>query len=168
MSARLELLRADIEEELARLARLEREFAAVRDRLDLDPDQVPSYDRGAIGYLLHNFYSGCENIFRRIAAFFENDLGRDSWHADLLRRMKLSIAGYRPAVIDDELYRLLTDLRGFRHVFRNAYAFELDWERERLVARRLEPAAAMLRTQIDAFLRQIEAIDPGGDRAGSG
>jgi len=159
MQPNLELLRADVEDELARIAQLEQVFASVRDKLSLGPEQVPAYDRGAIGYLLHSFYNGCENIFRRIAAFFENDIGAGSWHADLLRRMRLHIGGYRPAVIDDELYRLLEDFRGFRHVFRNAYSFELDWERERLVASRLERTASLLRTQVTAFLARLDEID---------
>ena len=158
MKANLDLLRADIEDELARLAQLEQVFAAVRDKLDLAPEQVSAYDRGAIGYLLHNFYNGCENIFRRIAAFFENDIGPDTWHADLLRRMRLEIQGYRPAVIDEQLYRLLEDFRGFRHVFRNAYSFELDWERERLVARRLERAAGLMQEQVRAFLARLDQL----------
>jgi hypothetical protein len=158
MKANLDLLRADIEDELARLAQLEQVFASVRDKLDLAPEQVSAYDRGAIGYLLHNFYNGCENIFRRIAAFFENDIGPDTWHADLLRRMRLEIQGYRPAVIDEQLYRLLEDFRGFRHVFRNAYSFELDWERERLVARRLERAAGLMQEQVRAFLARLDQL----------
>lgn len=158
MQANLDLLRADIEDELARLAQLEQVFASVRDKLDLAPEQVSAYDRGAIGYLLHNFYNGCENIFRRIAAFFENDIGPDTWHADLLRRMRLEIQGYRPAVIDEQLYRLLDDFRGFRHVFRNAYSFELDWERERLVARRFERAADLMQGQVRAFLARLDQL----------
>jgi len=159
MQPNLELLRADVEDELARIAQLEQIFRSVRAKLSLEPEQVQAYDRGAIGYLLHNFYNGCENIFRRIAAFFENDIGADSWHADLLRRMRLQIDGYRPAVIDDELYRLLEDFRGFRNVFRNAYSFELDWERERLVAKRLERTASLLRVQVTAFLARLDEID---------
>jgi len=158
MKANLDLLRADIEDELARLAQLEQVFASVRDKLDLAPEQVAAYDRGAIGYLLHNFYNGCENIFRRIAAFFENDIGPDTWHADLLRRMRLEIQGYRPAVIDEQLYRLLEDFRGFRHVFRNAYSFELDWERERLVARRFDRAAGLMQDQVRAFLSRLDQL----------
>jgi len=158
MQANLDLLRADIEDELARLAQLEQVFASVSDKLDLAPEQVSAYDRGAIGYLLHNFYNGCENIFRRIAAFFENDIGPDTWHADLLRRMRLEIQGYRPAVIDEQLYRLLDDFRGFRHVFRNAYSFELDWERERLVARRFDRAAGLMQDQVRAFLARLDQL----------
>jgi len=158
MKANVDLLRADIEDELARLAQLEQVFASVRDKLDLAPEQVAAYDRGAIGYLLHNFYNGCENIFRRIAAFFENDIGSDTWRADLLRRMRLEVQGYRPAVIDEQLYRLLEDFRGFRHLFRNAYSFELDWERERLVARRFDRAAGLMQDQVRAFLARLDQL----------
>jgi hypothetical protein len=155
-----ELLVADLRDELGRLAELERQFDAAVPFLDLPAESVSVYDRGAIGYLLHNFYNGCENCFRAIAGYFENDLGADSWHADLLRRMRLAIPGYRPAVIDEPLFRLLDDFRGFRHVFRNAYGFELDWERERLVASRLRPAAAMFRAQLGAFIAWVETTAP--------
>jgi hypothetical protein len=148
----LELLKADVEDELSKIARLEQAFDQAESKLDLAPDEVGGYDRAAIGYFLHNFYSGCENIFRGIARFFENDLGPETWHSDLLKRMKLNVENYRPAVIDEELYRLLEDFRGFRHVFRHSYSFELDWERERLVARKFRRAAAMLREQVAAFL----------------
>jgi len=154
-----ELLCADVRDELGKLARLELSFASVEPQLVLPPESVSDYDRGAIGYLLHNFYNGAESIFRAIAAFFENDLGAGTWHADLLRRMRLEIPGHRPAVIDDELYRLLDDFRGFRHVFRNAYSFELDWERERLVASRFRRAAELLRIQVEGFLRRIEGLN---------
>lgn len=155
-----ELLRADVRDELAKIARLELLFASAEPHLDLPAEAVSDYDRGAIGYLLHNFYNGCENIFRAIAAFFENDVGAGTWHADLLRRMRLEIPGYRPAVIDEELYRLLEDFRGFRHVFRNCYSFELDWERERLVASRFQRAAGLMRTQVNEFLERIDGLTP--------
>jgi hypothetical protein len=154
----LELLRADIEDELRKIARLEQEFAQAEPKLDLPPDQVGGYDRAAIGYFLHNFYNGCENIFRAIARFFENDLGPETWHSDLLKRMKLDVENYRPAVIDEELYLLLEDLRGFRHAFRHSYTFELDWERERLVARKFRRVAAMLRDQVEEFLDLLAAL----------
>jgi uncharacterized protein YutE (UPF0331/DUF86 family) len=72
--------------------------------------------------------------------------------------MKLDVENYRPAVIDEELYLLLEDLRGFRHVFRHSYTFELDWERERLVARKFRRVAAMLRDQVEEFLDLLAAL----------
>lgn len=156
-----ELLRADIEDELGKIARLEAAFRIADPKLELPADQVNDYDRAAIGYHLHNFYNGCENIFRAIARFFENDLGPQTWHPDLLKRMKLEIAHHRPAVIDEALYRLLEDFRGFRHVFRHSYSFELDWDRERLVANKFRRAATLLRAQVSAFLTKLDEMDQG-------
>ncbi len=148
MKHNLTLLVADIRDELARIRRLLESFRAREELLSKPAEEVPFYDRAAMGYYLHNFYNGCENIFKSVARFFENDLSPDSWHADLLKRMKLEVPGYRPAVIDEDLYRLLDDFRAFRHVYRNVYTFELDWERERLVGtrpRRREGSSGKLR-----------------------
>jgi hypothetical protein len=159
MAYNIELLKADISDELQKIDFVISEFKKVQYKIDLPPDEVPNYDRGAIGYLLHNFYNGCENIFKSIARFFENDLGPQEWHKDLLKRMKIEVAGYRPKVIDDELFLLLDDFRAFRHKFRYAYAFELDWERERLVARKMIPAKALLDKQMQYFLNQLDEIN---------
>lgn len=159
MAYNIQLLKADIVDELDKVSHVVNEFNRVKEKIDLPSDQVPNYDRGAIGYLLHGFYNGCENIFRSIAQFFENDLGPTSWHKDLLKRMRMEIPGYRPKVIDDELYIILDDFRAFRHKFRHTYAFELDWEREQIVARKLLPASKMLKKQITSFLNHLDDID---------
>jgi hypothetical protein len=159
MAYNIQLLKADIVDELDKISHVVNEFNRVKVKIDLPSDQVPNYDRGAIGYLLHGFYNGCENIFRSIARFFENDLGPTSWHKDLLKRMRMDIPGYRPKVIDDNLYIILDDFRSFRHKFRHAYAFELDWEREQIVARKLVPASEMFKEQILHFLKHLDEID---------
>jgi hypothetical protein len=159
MAYNIQLLKADIEDELVKISNVVNEFNNVKEKINRSSKQVPNYDRGAVGYMLHNFYNGCENIFRSIARFFENDLGPSTWHKDLLKRMKMEIPGYRPKVIDDELYLILDDFRAFRHKFRHSYAFELDWERERIVAKKLLPASDMLKKQINHFIDQIDEID---------
>jgi hypothetical protein len=162
MKHKVELLKADVGDELAKLARLEEVFAAdAEPKLALSAAEVDQYDRAAIGYFLHSFYNGCESIFRSIARFFENDVGPETWHADLLKRMKLDVEHYRPKVIDEELYRLLEDFRGFRHVFRHSYSFELDWDRERLVALKFRETSALLRAQVRTFLWALDGIQDG-------
>lgn len=125
----------------------------------MDSDDISFYDRGAIGYILHNFYNGCENIFGLIARFFENDLGPGAWHSNLLKRMKIEVVGFRPCVINEELYRLLDDFRAFRHKFRHAYSFELDWEKEQIVAKKLPKTLSLLREQIHRFLQIMDQIE---------
>ena len=157
MAYNIELLKADIADELEKINIVINEYKKIEPKIDLPPGEVSYYDRGAIGYLLHNFYNGCENIFRSIALFFENDLGPRTWHKDLLKRMRIEVQGYRPKVIDIELFNLLDDFRAFRHMFRHTYAFELDWEREQLVAKKMIRTKISLEKQIRLFLNQLDA-----------
>ena len=159
MNPRVELLRADISADLAKLRGLEQEYRDLLQRVDLNATSVSPYDKAALGFYLQNFYNGCENIFKTIARFFENDLYAGNWHRDLLKRMILEIEGLRPRVINDELHVILDDFRAFRHRFRHGYSFELDWERERLVAAKLVDAHAALVRQVTSFLAQLEALD---------
>ena len=155
----VELLKADILKELDNIDKLESEFSKIAKMLRLPAEQVSNYDRGAIGYILHSFYNGCENIFNSIARFFENDLGPQTWHKDLLKRMNLEIPGIRPKLIDDELYRLFDDFRGFRHKFRHLYSFELDWDRECIVARKFPATVKKFKIQVNDFLKKLEQVD---------
>ena len=159
MPGNLELLKADIRHELTQLKQLVKEFQSVTEKLK--HEEIPTYDRGAIGYYLHNFYNGCESIFQTVASFFENDIEAKSWHRDLLRRMTLKINGYRPQLIDDQLYQLLDDFRGFRHKFRHSYGFELDWDKLRLVAKKLEKTATVFHIQTEDFIEKLEVLESG-------
>lgn len=159
----IELLKADVEDELAKISRLDREFEKLERVLDKSEEEITFQEKSALGYLLHSFYNGCENIFLSIARFFENDVEAGSWHKDLLKRMKLSIPSFRPPVIDEGLYRLLDDFRGFRHKFRHSYFFDLDWDRERLVAQKYKRTSQMLTLQVSAFLEGLEEAGREGD-----
>ena len=86
------------------------------------------------GYYLSGIYSCFEDIFSKIANVFENRVESPaSWHRDLLRRMIIDVEGIRPHAISKESFLLLDELRGFRHVFRSSYMFELDAERLHLL-----------------------------------
>lgn len=158
MKRDIALLKADILDEVARLRRVVEEFRPFAPKLDCADHEVNNYDKMVVGYLLHSFYNGCENIFRSVANFFENDLESGGWHKDLLRRMKLEIPGYRPRLLSDKLHFSLDDFRSFRHLFRHSYSFELDWEREKVVARKLEPALMMLENDVTAFLAKLDSL----------
>ena len=163
MRADIELIRADIHNELEKIEKVYGEFNLWKGKLDLGPKEISNSDKTVIGYLLHNFYNGCENIFRSIGRFFENELEGTAWHRDLLKRMTLEIRGFRPRVISDDLYVLLDDFRGFRHKFRHSYSFELDWEREKVVAAKFSGALDLLKRDVGGFLRRLDAIGEGGE-----
>ena len=158
MKHEIALLKADIQEELSKLERVLEEFRPFASQLDLSDKEVSNYDKMVVGYLLHSFYNGCENIFRLVARVFENDIESESWYRSLLRRMKLDVPEYRPRLLSEELYACLDDFRGFRHRFRHSYSFELDWEREKVVARKLEPAFKMLKDDLSKFLAKLDSL----------
>jgi len=82
------------------------------------------------GYWLHNLYSAYEDLFKLVAGFWENSLSLDGgYHSQLLKRMMLNIKDVRPALLSETGYRILNELRGFRHVFRHAYSYGLDDDR---------------------------------------
>ena len=82
------------------------------------------------GYWLHNLYCAFEDLFKLVAGFWENNVQTTgSFHIHLLKKMIVNIEGIRPALLTQESYVCLNDLRGFRHVFRHAYNFGLDDER---------------------------------------
>lgn len=139
-------LRAEIEHELGRLARLRRTAADA-------PRTTDPYALRARGSILHDLYNGIERIFVRIADELDGGPPRgDAWHQRLVRSMTLRIDGVRPPVITPELGAELRDFLGFRHVFRNIYGDELDVERVAQLEARLPRVFDDFRRQLGAFL----------------
>ena len=80
----------------------------------------------SMGYQLHNLYGAFEQLFEEVARFFENRIDEARYHSDLIRRMQLEIRGIRPALLSEATASDLDELRRFRHLFRHAYAMDLD------------------------------------------
>ena len=115
-------------------------------------------DWATLGYTIHNVYGVIENYCLRVAKFFENGLEGESWHRELLRRMTLEIPSLRPALLGEETYLLIDDLRSFRHLFRNLYARPLDPDRTRLVQAKVGPATSAFANAHTEFVARMEEI----------
>jgi hypothetical protein len=112
-----------------------------------------------VAYRLHSLYTAFENIFRNIASVFENQLDKEKWHQQLLVRMRLDLTPLRPAVIDDDAYERLDEMRRFRHVFRTMYGLDLDPLRLQVVLRRALELKSLYRDQIGRFLQFLRAME---------
>jgi len=72
-------------------------------------------------------YTAVEDLLKSTAVTFENNIDSpQSYHIELLKRMKLDIPDIRPAVISEPSFKILDKLRGFRHFIRHGYDYELD------------------------------------------
>jgi hypothetical protein len=114
-------LAALISSDLAAIARIESHIS------QFDLNNLSQAELDSLGYSMHNIYNALENCFTQISLSFENHVrDKTRWHRELLDKMFLNIKSLRPAVLPEEVRSLLTDLVGFRHLFRHAYDFKLD------------------------------------------
>jgi hypothetical protein len=118
------VLVAEIRDELAKLEILV-------DRLSSQLSRLTDQETAESAALrLHNFYTGCERVFRLIALEINGGAPQDpEWHKRLLTQVGLEIENIRPAVISHQTRKDLEELLKFRHIVRNLYGFELEPER---------------------------------------
>jgi len=92
------------------------------------PDRI---ELSALAAMLHGLYTGVENILKRVVIELDEGLpSGERWHRALLDRMTRP-GPDRPPVISDALAESLTEYLAFRHFFRSAYPFVLQWEASR-------------------------------------
>ncbi|MCP4661586.1 MAG: hypothetical protein GY856_39805 [bacterium] len=116
----------------------------------------------ALAATLHSFYAGAENLFRRIAIELDRQLPTgETWHQLLLEAMTTATER-RPRVLDDELRDQLKKYLDFRHVFRNAYLFQLRWNKMAPLVRNLESVMEELAADLTLFSERMEKITEGG------
>ena len=70
--------------------------------------------------------------------------------------MSLNIEGIRPALISEESFKLLDELRAFRHFFRHAYSYELSYEKTSTPLSAAQKLRERYVTEIGNFLKMIE------------
>lgn len=115
--------------------------------------------------LLHDFYTGIEKVFRHISPELNGGLPEgEAWHRRLLDNMAMDIPGVRPRLIRRETARRLDEFLRFRHVVRNIYGFELDFDRVLDLASRVEPVWAEVKTDMESFCSFLDAMQSVSDR----
>lgn len=76
------------------------------------------------------------------------------YHQALLDRAATSIPGRRPAIISEQTYELLQEMKGFRHLYTHIYHYNL-------LPQRLKELAGKGPVVCDAFVADIEAFKAG-------
>ncbi len=120
---------------------------------------------GDDGYLdgvalnLHGFYTGVERIFEDIAHRTGEGVptGHD-WHRSLLLQMAAAIHQVRPPVIRPETRQCLDTYRGFRHVVRNIYTFNLRPERLQELVKELRGCYEAVARDLNAFAEFLDRL----------
>lgn len=122
-----------------------------------DPDYL---DGAALN--LHGFYAGVERMLERIANEVDGTVpAGPECHRDLLVQMSSELPRRRPAVISRETRDCLDEYRGFRHVVRNVYTFQLRPDRVMQLTEGLTHCRRAVVKDVQAFCSFLTALDDG-------
>ena len=152
--------------EKAKLAILEAELSRQKQEIDkiyakIDERRLRINNETGIeslAYQLHNLYCAYEDLFKIVAAAFENNIEEGiTWHKELIRRMTISIKGIRPNLISEKSMNLLSELRSFRHFFRHAYGYELDPKKVKLVLEKAVGLKKAFTKDVNKFLSNLKS-----------
>jgi len=149
-------LREEISIELENIETILQELSDLRD--DVAGREPTVREKTAAASFLAQFYSGVENILKRISSFYSIDLPvGDTWHIDLFRRFCLPAYKPLPGLFDESLALSMGPFRKFRHVVYHGYGFQLDWDRMREGIEAVNDVFLKFRIRLNEYLKKLES-----------
>lgn len=133
-------------------ANIDQLFTAYAFVLDTLSEEDPGFiETSALSTMLHSFYNGIENIFKRIALGIDGNVpsGAAS-HSALLFSMAQS-TNNRPPLISTAMQNRLSAYLSFRHAFRHMYTFQLKWSKMHNLVMESEEVWQQLQAELDLF-----------------
>jgi len=116
------------------------------------------HELSALAAMLHSFYNGIENIFKRIAAeCYDRSPQGQAWHREILDLMAQP-GRTGPAAISQPLVERLDAYLDFRHFFRHSYVFHLRWDRMKSLVLEYEETFKQVEGELERFFGAV----PGG------
>ncbi|MER9683299.1 hypothetical protein NKJ23_28960 [Mesorhizobium sp. M0184] len=113
----------------SKIDRAAKELQQIEEYLAAHRSELSRGEWGAVAAVslgVHNVYTGIEDILLSLSNDIDGLVPQGpTMHQDVLDQMSAEIAGIRPAVLDPELYRSLSALKGFRDLVRHRHGFDL-------------------------------------------
>jgi len=147
-------LKAEIAVEFDALRLVADELEALR--TDLTGREPSVREKTAAAAFLAQFYSGIENILKRLSRFHGVELpASENWHLDLFKRFCPSGHPALPGLFDDALARQLGPFRRFRHVVHHGYGFQIEWDRMREGVAHVAQVLSTVQHRVEAHLKTV-------------
>lgn len=148
------IIKEQVNFKLNDIDRLFSEYELIFEKIKVEEPDL--FDMTILGSVLHSFYNGLENIFEIIAKNIDNNVpsGNKS-HQELLHQMA-SENGFRHEVISEDLYLKLREYATFRHFYRHAYSFQLNWEKMKPLVDNINSVWKETKNTMLSFLKEGE------------
>jgi len=150
---------AEVRGEMSSLSQLTQEIVRTWSRREKVADDERRTYLESTALKLHNFYTGCERIFEKIAGEVNGGVPKTpDWHLRLLRTMSLEIPEVRPRILTPRLADRLGEYLRFRHLVRNIYGFELEEDKLTPLVAEIESVFRDLEDQLGQALIFLEEM----------
>ena len=128
------------------LDEIEKELKGYNELLQKIKKEPPNkIEKAALATILHSFYTGLEKIFILIAkeelSYFPKG---KNWHKDLLMKMNKEF-------MSNNLYDKLIGYLSFRHLFRNSYEFNLEWNEMKNLAININKVWNLFKKELKSY-----------------
>ena len=146
------LIKEQIKFKISDIDKLFSEYELIFEKVNsMEPDL---FDMTILGSVLHSFYNGWENIFEIIAKNIDGNVptGNKS-HQELLHQMARENS-IRNEIIDEDLYLKLREYATFRHFYRHAYSFQLNWEKMRPLVDNVQITWKEIKNSLEKFINK--------------
>ena len=127
--------------------------ALLRDISGKDPSMR---EKIAAAAFIAQFYSGIENILKRISHYYSVTLPTgDTWHIDLFKRFCEPPYNPLPALFDESLALAMAPYRKFRHVVYHSYVFQIYWNRLQEGIGATEDVYLRFKSRLNEYLKTV-------------
>lgn len=148
-------LREEINIELELIEETLREIVSLRD--DVKGREPTIREKTAAASFMAQFYSGIENILKRISRFKSVPLPiGETWHIELFKRFCSPSYKKLPVLFDESLALAIAPYRKFRHVVFHGYGFQLDWNRMKEGLENINDVYSKFKANLIDYLNKIE------------
>lgn len=160
-SRNIKYLIKSIQQETSSLDELCSQINLFINKVEQADEESKIFYKRAAGSILHDFYTGIEKIFREIGIRMDKSLPKgENWHIELLKSMATP-QKKRNTVISQELMEKLKEYLGFRHLFRNIYGMELEWDKLKILLTKIrQDVWKRFKVEINLFVKWLkETVD---------
>ncbi len=155
MKRKYDRLREEIADEIEDIEQVFKDLAKIR--IAMECGEMDITQKSTAGTLLMNFYTGVENIVKRISKQYYQSMPKGaSWHKELLLLACHPPEGKTPLFSLDIFHRL-NPYRGFRHIFVSGYGFKLLPESLYSLINDAEGLWADIKSAIETFWVKLRA-----------
>lgn len=139
--------------EIENLTLLIQELQKIIDAQELnEPDIVL---KTATSSFMAQYYTGIENILKRISKYFSIPLPKsDSWHFELFSFFCNPPHSHLPILFTDDIKNEINELRKFRHRFHHGYSFTLEWDELLIGAKTVIDTFKPFSQNVNSFLQK--------------